>query len=72
VFFKVKTLFQLVESMEKEEPQTSFYRLSVLKLLMEVCKYFYPSTPEEKKQLNQLIQDWITANIIASQSTHRT
>lgn len=66
VFLKTKTLGDFINSLKNEDPQTFYYRLASFKLLLEVSRYFH-LTPEEKKQLDQLIQTWIAANI-ASQS----
>jgi hypothetical protein len=62
VFLKAKTLSDFVSSLRNEDPQTFYYRLASFKLLLEVFRYFH-LTPEEKKQLDQLIQTWIAANI---------
>jgi len=67
VFYKAATLSDLISTLKNDDPQTCYYRLASFKILMEVSKYFRLTSPEERKQLTVLIQDWILANI-ASQS----
>jgi hypothetical protein len=70
VLYKYKVLSQFIESLKSEDPQTTYYRLANFKLLIDVSKYFQLS-PDEKKQLDLLIQAWLAANI-ASHSRNQT
>ncbi len=61
-FTKVIGVGQIFALARNEDPQTAYYRLAFLKLAMEMVNKLQLS-PEERKQLPKLIQDWATFTI---------